>query len=76
MRPGGWRAARWWLEVRRPQDWGRKPRLEDVPVDLRWEAERIAAAAGVDPDELLARAERLLKESESSSTPSSKGETQ
>ena len=50
---GSWQAAAWWLEHRRPADWGRRYRLE-LELDVQREAERIALAAGLDVQELLA----------------------
>jgi len=52
-----WQAAAWWLERRRPDDFGRRDRLE---LDVRREAERLAAELGLDPAELIAQAERII----------------
>jgi Transposase len=46
---GTWTAAAWWLERRKHQDYGRRERV-DMTIDLRREAERLAAANGLDPE--------------------------
>ncbi|HKD34034.1 MAG TPA: hypothetical protein VKB73_11335 [Gaiellaceae bacterium] len=53
---GTWQAAAWWLERRRPEDYGRRDRVE---VTLRREAERLASELGLQVDELIREAERL-----------------
>jgi len=53
---GTWQAAAWWLERRRPEDYGRRDRVE---VTLRREAERLAGELGLQVDELIREAERL-----------------
>src|SRR5215204_2993632 len=55
---GNWQAAAWKLERRYPEDFGRRDRVE---LDVRHIAERVAADQGLDVDELLAEAERLIK---------------
>lgn len=50
--------ARWWLERRRPQDWGKVDRVE---ITIRQHAEKLAAELGLSADELIAEAERILK---------------
>lgn len=52
-----WQAHAWWLERRRPDDYGRRDRLE---VTVRQKAEKMAADLGLDVDELLAEAERII----------------
>lgn len=51
------RHAEWWLERRRTEDYGRRDRVE---VLLRREAEKLAAELGVEVDEVLREAERIL----------------
>ena len=58
--PKNWTAAAWWLERRHPDDFGRRDRI-DVKIDLRALAEK--AAPDIDPDAVLAEAERILQES-------------
>ena len=60
---GTWTAAAWWLERRKHQDYGRRDRV-DMTIDLRREAERLAAANGLDPDAVMAEAERILADSQ------------
>jgi hypothetical protein len=60
-RDGSWQAAAWWLEHRRPEDWGRRYRA-DLIIDVEREAGRIALAAGLDVKQLLAAVERLLRD--------------
>lgn len=54
---GTWTAAAWWLERRRPEDYGRRDRVE---ITVRQQAQRIAADLGIDVNELLAEAERIV----------------
>lgn len=54
-----WQAAAWFLERRDSEHYGRRDRV-DMTLDFRKEAERIAAANGLDPDEVMAEAERVL----------------
>ena len=56
-----WQAAAWWLERRKNDDYARRDKV-DMTVDVKAEAKRIAAANGLDPDEVLAEAERVLAE--------------
>jgi hypothetical protein len=57
--PKTWTAAAWWLERRKYADYGRKDKVE-MTIDLRKEAERIAAEQGLDPDEVLREAEAIM----------------
>lgn len=52
-----WQAAAWWLERRRNDRWGRREALD---VTIRREAERLAQETGLDADEIIAEAERLV----------------
>lgn len=54
---GTWTASAWWLERRRHQDWGKVDRVE---ITIRQQAERLAQELGLDPDELIAEAERIV----------------
>lgn len=57
---GNWTAAAWWLERRRPQDWGRKDRVDVVQI-----VREMAAREGFsqeDADEAAVEAQRFLKE--------------
>jgi hypothetical protein len=55
---GTWQASAWWLEPRRPDDYGRRERIE---LNIRQTAERLGAELGLDPDELVREAERLVR---------------
>ena len=57
---GTWTAAAWWLERRRPDDYGKRIAVD---VSIRDEVTRLAAELGIDVDEALAEAERVLAES-------------
>lgn len=57
--PKNWTAAAWWLERRRNQDFARRDKVE-MSIDLRTVASRIAEESGLDPDAVLAEAERVL----------------
>lgn len=57
--PKNWQAAAWWLERRRHADYGRRDRVE-MSIDIRTLAERVAGADGLDADQLIAEAERIL----------------
>lgn len=58
--PKNWTAAAWWLERRRSADFARHDKVE-MTVDLKREAEKIAAEMGLDPDEVLREAQAILK---------------
>lgn len=54
-----WTAAAWWLERRHPDEYGRRDRIE-VRVDMRTEAQKVAAELGLDPDEVMTEANAIL----------------
>jgi len=58
--PKTWTAAAWWLERRKYADYARRDKV-DMTVDLRKEAERVAADLGLDPAEVLAEAEAIMR---------------
>jgi hypothetical protein len=55
-----WQASAWWLERRKHQDFARREKVE-MSIDLRKEAERLAAESGLDPDAVLAEAEAIMR---------------
>lgn len=57
--PKNWQAAAWFLERRYPDDWGRKDRVT-IEHQLQQEAERIAVEMGLDKDQVLVDAQRIL----------------
>jgi hypothetical protein len=58
---GTWSASAWWLERRRPQDWGRASRVE-LHIRQRGEALAREIGGGVTPEEIVAEAERLSRD--------------
>lgn len=52
-----WTAAAWWLERRRPDQWGRK---ESLDITIRREAEKIAKETGLEVEEVIREAERIV----------------
>jgi hypothetical protein len=56
-----WQASAWYLERRYADEFGRRERV-DVEIVARREADRIAQKLGLDADDLLERAERLVRE--------------
>jgi transposase len=52
-----WQAAAWWLERRRHEVWGRR---ESVEVTVRRVAEQRAKERGLDPEEVVKRAEEIM----------------
>lgn len=60
---GTWQAAAWWLERRRHEEYARREKVE-MTVDLRAIAQQYADAQGLDVDEVLAEADRILAESQ------------
>lgn len=62
VRDNTWTAAAWWLERRRPNDFARHDRV-DVTWEIRREAARLAKTLdGVTAEELIADAERIVRE--------------
>ena len=59
--PESWQAAAWWLERRKHMDYSRREKV-DMTVDVKREAERIAAAQGLEVADVLAEADRVLAE--------------
>lgn len=57
--PKNWTAAAWWLERRRNADYARRDKVE-MSIDLRTLAARVAEESDLDPDAVLAEAERVL----------------
>jgi hypothetical protein len=55
-----WQASAWWLERRKYMDFGRRDKLE-MTVDLKAEAEKLASQLGLDPAEVLAEAEAIMR---------------
>jgi FMN phosphatase YigB (HAD superfamily) len=58
--PKTWTAAAWWLERRKYQDYARRDKVE-MTIDVRKEAERLATELGLDPAEVLAEAEAIMR---------------
>ena len=57
-----WQAAAWWLERKYPLEFGRKPDAQvNVTVNIRETAERIAAELGLDPADVVAEAEEIMR---------------
>lgn len=57
---GNWTAAAWWLERRRPDDYGKRVAVD---VSIRDEVAKLASELGIDVEEAIAEAERVLAES-------------
>lgn len=55
--PDNWQAAAWWLERRRPAQYGRRVAID---LNIREEAIRLAAEFGGDADTLIRDAEEIL----------------
>jgi len=55
-----WQAAAWWLERRKYADYARREKV-DMSIDLKQEAQKIAAEMGLDPAEVLAEAEAIMR---------------
>lgn len=58
--PKSWQAAAWWLERRKFGDYARHDKV-DMSIDLRREAERVAAEQGLDADAVMAEAEAIVR---------------
>lgn len=58
--PKTWTAAAWWLERRKNADYARRDKVE-MTVDLRKEAEQLAAEMGLDPAAVMAELDGILK---------------
>ena len=56
---GNWVAAMTYLERRDPEHWARRDRM-DIQIDVRKEAERIAAANDLNVEDVLAEANRIV----------------
>ncbi len=54
-----WEAARAWLRMRYPEQYAETLKMS-VTLDVKAEAERIAAANGMDPEVIMAEAEAIL----------------
>lgn len=57
---GNWTASAWWLERRRPADWGRRDRVEILTTVRRMAAE--AGLSDAETDAAVAEATRYLRE--------------
>lgn len=58
MLSGDTNDAKWWLERRRPDDYARREKV-DISIARR-EAEQLAAEYGLDPEVILAEAEKIV----------------
>jgi len=56
---GNWQAAAWKLERRYPEDFGRRERL-DVRIDIEERVRDMARSLGLDEDEAVIEAQRML----------------
>lgn len=51
--------AKWWLERRRPEDYGRRDKIE-LRIDIEERVRGMARTLGLDEDEVLGEAQRIL----------------
>lgn len=58
IQSGSWKAALAWLERRYPSEWGKRDTLD---INIRAEAERIAAERGIPAERIISLADELKK---------------
>lgn len=61
--PKSWQAAAWLLERTNPEDYGRTISEQRHTITLKQTAQKLAEEFDLDPDEVLAEAERIFAES-------------
>jgi len=61
--PPDWQADAWHLERSKPDQWGRKDRV-DLKVTIQQTAQKVAEALGLTVEEVLAEAQLLLTEAD------------
>lgn len=57
---GSWQAAAWKLERRYPHVYGKTVSEQQHTLNIQRAADKVAADLGLDPDEVMAEAERIL----------------